>query len=365
MAQAKMRPWREAATLILTARQPPKNAVHFDYRVLMLKRSSRSKFMPNAFVFPGGVLAKEDLHPSWQKLLPDPLKPPPEGPRPFLMQPVEEEEGLPRHIAFRIAAIRETFEESGVLLLQPDDSGRAPLLEAKETAEWRLKVQNDPGQMLELCRYLGAAPDLDALSEWSDWLTPVNLQGTQAKKGTRRFDTIFYTAQLDSIPSALQDQTEVTAVRWEEPSALLSDCRDHSIWLAPPQVYEVSRLLHFREQKQLKEFAQNRERQGLTTLLPVRLQCSDGELSLYPGDSMYPQEPDYVGESVSSDLARYPGTIEECRAEAKHLNRQEFSDGADLEARYTSKGDVMATCAPEHGHINPMTWEQWLQRDVL
>ena len=57
--------------------------------------------MPNAFVFPGGVLAKEALHPSWQKLLPDPLKPPPEGPRPFLMQPVEEEEGLPRHIAFR------------------------------------------------------------------------------------------------------------------------------------------------------------------------------------------------------------------------------------------------------------------------
>ena len=60
----------------------------------------------------------------------------------------------------------------------------------------------------------------------------------------------------------------------------------------------------------MKEFAQNRERQvdvwkkaseetflsisdkrlkivqGLTTLLPVRLQCSDGELSLYPGDSM-------------------------------------------------------------------------------
>ena len=70
----------------------------------------------------------------------------------------------------RIAAIRETFEESGVLLLQPDDSGRVPCLEAsewvccpffkmlpilfpEETAEWRLKVQSDPGQLLELCRY--------------------------------------------------------------------------------------------------------------------------------------------------------------------------------------------------------------------
>ena len=36
---------------------------------------------------------------------------------------------------------------------------------------------------------------------------------------------------------------KVTAVRWEEPSALLSDCRDHSIWLAPPQV-SWSELLH-------------------------------------------------------------------------------------------------------------------------
>ena len=59
--------------------------------------------MPNAFVFPGGVLAKEDLHPSWLNLLSKPLKPPPEGPRPFLMQPAVEqaEDGLPRHIAFR------------------------------------------------------------------------------------------------------------------------------------------------------------------------------------------------------------------------------------------------------------------------
>jgi len=361
MAQANVRPWREAATLILTARQPSSNAGHFDYRLLMLKRSSRSKFMPNAFVFPGGVVAKDDFNPSWLKILPEPLKPPPNAPRPLLMQSAEEEGGLPRHVAFRIAAIRETFEESGVLLLRSDSQDNVLSMEAKETAEWRLKVQEDPGKLLDLCRYLGASPDLWALSEWSDWLTPINLQGTQSKKGTRRFDTIFYTAQLDAIPPALQDQTEVTAVKWEEPSSLLSDCRNHSIWLAPPQVYEVSRLLHFKEQQKLGEFAQERESEGLTTLLPVRLQCSDGELSLYPGDSMYPEKPDYIGDSAEANLPRYPGTLKECRLEAEHLNRQEFSDGADLESRYTSRGDVVSTCAPAHGHVNPMTWDEWQQ----
>ena len=78
MASGKV--WRDAATLILTARTATANVSpkltsvqsttkaedknvyqsHFDYSVLMLKRSSKSKFMPNAFVFPGGVLSSSD-----------------------------------------------------------------------------------------------------------------------------------------------------------------------------------------------------------------------------------------------------------------------------------------------------------------
>ena len=38
---------------------------HFDYRVLMVKRSSKSKFMPNAYVFPGGVVAEADSSGGW------------------------------------------------------------------------------------------------------------------------------------------------------------------------------------------------------------------------------------------------------------------------------------------------------------
>ena len=110
--------------------------------------------MPNAFVFPGGVVAKDDFNPSWLKILPEPMKSPPNAPRPLLMQSAEEGEGLPRHVAFRstevvdmisegledqmlknfvrIAAIRETFEESGVLLLQPDSQDNVPSMEASK-----------------------------------------------------------------------------------------------------------------------------------------------------------------------------------------------------------------------------------------
>ena len=62
MTMAARKAWRDAATVILTA----KNGRHvtpntFDYSVLMLKRSSKSKFMPNAYVFPGGVLSSADM----------------------------------------------------------------------------------------------------------------------------------------------------------------------------------------------------------------------------------------------------------------------------------------------------------------
>ena len=72
MTMAGRKAWRDAATVILTA----KNALGvtsspFDYSVLMLKRSSKSKFMPNAYVFPGGVLSPADTSSGWLDLFRD------------------------------------------------------------------------------------------------------------------------------------------------------------------------------------------------------------------------------------------------------------------------------------------------------
>jgi len=230
--------------------------------------------MPNAFVFPGGVVSKADFAQGWidlfrecghSKKAMDCLSM--EGrPRPFLME-AEEGEAVPRRVAFRLAAIRETFEESGVLLLTQDTEGRIPVLTPELVEQWRPKVHKEPEQMLNLCRQLGTVPDIWSLSEWSDWLTPLG-----GEHGARRFDTIFYTAHLPSMPDTLLDQAET---------------------------YELSRLLHFPAQKDLQDFAKKREKEGVETMLPVRVDCSDGTLSIYPGDSRYPSSPDYVGSPES------------------------------------------------------------------
>ena len=102
---------------------------YFDYQTLMLKRSSRSKFMPNAYVFPGGVLAESDSSDAWLELFHS------QGyseddlqalvlshvDRPFLMSKAAVTESVARDLALRLTAIRETFEESGVLLYREGD----------------------------------------------------------------------------------------------------------------------------------------------------------------------------------------------------------------------------------------------------
>ena len=64
------RPWRNAASMIIVAKNSsPKNTL-FNYECLMLRRSGKSKFMPNAYVFPGGVIASpQDFDPSWKGVI--------------------------------------------------------------------------------------------------------------------------------------------------------------------------------------------------------------------------------------------------------------------------------------------------------
>ena len=156
---------------------------------------------------------------------------------------------------------------------------------------WREKVHKSPDELINLYQELETSPDIWSLSEWSDWLTPTDLH----EQGRRRFDTIFYQTSVDSVPDTLLDQQEVTAVQWSDPASTLQQFYNRELWLAPPQVYELCKLLRFSDMSQLDQVSRDRQQYGLTTWLPVRMECHDGLLSLLPGDHMYPQHPDYVG----------------------------------------------------------------------
>ena len=174
--------------------------------------------MPNAYVFPGGVLSSSDSSSGWENLFKqfghnkDDLEELVLNnvDRPLLMTSSDVNEAIVRDIALRLTAIRETFEESGILLHKNTQTNGAYNFTDREfLSDWRGKVHNSPEEFLELYQLLETVPDIWSLTEWSDWLTPTDLH----EQGRRRFDTMFYQTSLQTIPTTLLDQQEVTAVQ--------------------------------------------------------------------------------------------------------------------------------------------------------
>ncbi|XP_017274170.1 nucleoside diphosphate-linked moiety X motif 19 [Kryptolebias marmoratus] len=314
-----LRHWKEAATLILAAghrlgadnlSRTPRvggDASRFEYDVLLLKRSSKSGFMPNAHVFPGGMVDSSDFSSDWLDIFKPFASSPSFGLR-RVKQPVETRAPIfatdrlklgspvPGEVALRICALRETFEESGVLLavskkeetrlLRSVEEDGCPAVRAAvrggELAKWRALVNRDPSNFIRMCRELELLPNIWALHEWSNWLTP------EGRPGRPRFDTAFFLCCLQETPSALQDAKEIVQFQWATPSEILQSYREQQLWIPPPQFYELSRLCRFPSLNDLHKFAYRRATEGCEQWMPVVVSEDDHYTSLMPGDKLYP-----------------------------------------------------------------------------
>lgn len=238
-----MRMWRKSATLILAAQSPGTSssvnvtgqlshvrghpASPFDYRVLLLKRSEKSSFLPNGCVFPGGCIAPSDFSDKWVNLFKvagvDLIKlsrnvlSPDEGEaacRPPMLT-ADHGSSLPNEVGFRICAIRETFEESGILICTRAMGTGCETVSAEHgmteeaVSEWRRLIMNDDSQFMMMFEELNMLPDLCSLHEWSNWLTPTRLLQYANKLTTQRFDTMFYVCCLKAEPPTVHDEEEI------------------------------------------------------------------------------------------------------------------------------------------------------------
>ncbi|XP_028665900.2 nucleoside diphosphate-linked moiety X motif 19 [Erpetoichthys calabaricus] len=351
--------WKEAATLILAARAScvsvaPRSAINpnFDYEVLLLKRSATSSFMPNAYVFPGGLIDDADFSSDWVDIfkpfssLPGfglgVVQQDPKTRSPlFATDRIELGSLVPGEVAFRICAIRETFEESGILLALPQGrtgqkTGELPgAVQQDELISWRARILQEPKQFTEMCRELQCMPNIWALYEWSNWLTPPDLR----RKG--RYDTAFFVCCIQDVPSTAHDKKEIMHYKWEDPMAILSSYKSKAVWIAPPQFYELSRLCNFLQLEDLHQFAVGRGLQGCERWMPLQLSLDNSLVSVLPGDAVYPENPDWTDNGVTFPFVEKSDLHEKVCA----LHRLEF------ESLYSIT--VHVNIFPKYKHVNP------------
>ncbi len=174
-----------AATILLVRDHP-------EFQVLMVKRHHQIDFAGGALVFPGGKTHAGDHDPAWA----DHIASPDTG---------------PEQRALRIAALREAYEETGILVAR--HAGGEHFQGSLAAAEARDEIATDSRSFLDLVASLELRLDLDAPAVFARWITPTMMP--------KRFDTWFYIAHAPADQLALCDGHETVDAEWVAPAEAL------------------------------------------------------------------------------------------------------------------------------------------------
>jgi len=215
---------RDAATVILL-RQAASGVEAF-----LLRRTAELEFAPGAYVFPGGSVDARDADETigWA------------GPAPADFGGLL---GVPpdRARALVCTAVRETFEESGVLLAGPANSSPADLVsDSAALAADRHALLTGSASLGEVLSRRGLVLRADLLTPWARWITP--------EASPRRFDTWFFAAALPpgqaatAAPEGHADPGESESGTWLGPAAALEAAQAGEITLLPPTAVTLGEL---------------------------------------------------------------------------------------------------------------------------
>ncbi len=251
--------------MILLRDAPRKGGIE----VLMLKRSESSDFAASMHVFPGGGVEEQDCGEEMAALchglnvvqasllLPDASSP-------------------ERALGILVAGIRETFEETGILLAR-ELSGR--LLSCREEtpsrfAYYRRELQEGRISFRDMLEKENLRLALDRLVYFAHWITP--------EISPVRYDTRFFLAPAPPGQDARHDDLEATDHLWISPSQALERCREGKLAMLPPTVSNLMDLARFSCLEEVLAYAAGR---NVRAVMP-RVSLEDGRVRLIlPGDA--------------------------------------------------------------------------------
>jgi 8-oxo-dGTP pyrophosphatase MutT (NUDIX family) len=189
------------------------------FEVLMMQRTLSAGFMPGAYVFPGGAIDREDRDPQLYALcsgIDDAAASRALG---------VERDGL----AYWVGAIRECFEEAGLLLCY-DAQGELVRFEDSATAqrfvEHRAALNAGKLSFAEFCRTERLRLAADRLTYFSHWITPL--------AAPKRYDTRFFAAVAPAHQQPLHDAQELIDTVWVSPAEAIERDRAGTFSLRTP-----------------------------------------------------------------------------------------------------------------------------------
>lgn len=237
------------AATILLVRESPR------FEVLMVKRHHQIDFASGALVFPGGKLRDDDADEAWRDHV------------------AGWEQFDPLERTLRIGAIREVFEEAGLLVAERED-GR-PLDIACEPAI-RRAVDKGEVRFVDVIRDLKARLLLPNLTTFARWITPTLMP--------KRFDTWFFVAEAPREQIAACDGRETVDVEWLEPARAFEMGVSRERTIIFPTLMNLRLLAQSAGASACIAAAQSRP---LRVVLPHVEQRDDGAYLTIPADCGY------------------------------------------------------------------------------
>lgn len=190
--------------------------------VLLLRRHAESGFAPGAWAFPGGRVDEADRDPALEVLM--------DGPRPSAWAARLGVPDAADALGFVAASIRETFEETGILLPRP------PLDSVALDAARSALLQGDI-DLAGAAEALGVRLAGDELTYIGHWVTP--------EPEPRRFDARFFLARVPASTECVPHRPEATEAGWLTPARALAAFHRAEIDLLPPTADTLRRLSRF------------------------------------------------------------------------------------------------------------------------
>jgi 8-oxo-dGTP pyrophosphatase MutT (NUDIX family) len=247
---------RPAAALVLL-RNREQESPEGGVEVFLVRRHIQSDFAPDVFVFPGGTVKPDDC-----------------ALESGISSASSQDGPTALGNGFRAAAIRECFEEAGVLLAQRagqslDFTGP----DAERFASYRAELQRKQISLNEIVAREGLTLATGTLLHWAHWITP--------EAWPKRFDTHFFLAEAPADQLAAHDDLETTESVWIAPEVALSGFESGAFPLVFATVHQLRAL------SDLTSYAQARERfAGVTpeTIMPRVVEREGTAVILMPGE---------------------------------------------------------------------------------